>query len=59
MMDGNPGRWRVAERTTTYRALSRAALSDALRRGGFEDVVWQMPQETGFYQPVVAARAAG
>ena len=59
MMDGNPGRWRVTERTTTYRALSRAALSGALRRAGFEDVVWQMPQETGFYQPVVAARAEG
>jgi glycine/sarcosine N-methyltransferase len=57
IMEGNPGRWRVTERTTTYRALSRAALSDALRRAGFDDVVWQMPPETGFYQPVVAARA--
>jgi glycine/sarcosine N-methyltransferase len=59
IMGGNPGRWSVTERKTTYRALSRAALSDALRRAGFEDVVWQMPQETGFYQPIVATRAAG
>lgn len=59
IMEGNPGSWRVAERRTTCRALPRAALSDALRRAGFEDVVWRMPQETGFYQPVVAARAPG
>ncbi len=58
IMDGKPGRWRVTERQTTYRALSRAALTAALSRAGFEDVVWQMPQETGFYQPIVAARAA-
>ena len=59
IMDSKHGHWSVAERRTTYRALTRAALSDALRRAGFDDVVWQMPQETGFYQPVVAARAAG
>jgi glycine/sarcosine N-methyltransferase len=44
--------------TTTYRALSRAALSDALRHVGFETISWQMPEQTGFYQPVVAARTA-
>src|SRR5262249_31752677 len=59
IMHGGPGRWRVTERRTPYRALPRAVLSDALRRAGFEEVVWQMPEETGFYQPVVAARAAG
>lgn len=58
IIDGNPVRWSVTERKTTYRALTRAALSDALRRAGFQDVAWQMPHETGFYQPVIAARAA-
>jgi glycine/sarcosine N-methyltransferase len=58
IMDGNPGRWRVTERRTTCRALLRAVLTDALGRAGFDDVVWQMPRETGFYQPIVAARAA-
>jgi SAM-dependent methyltransferase len=57
IMNGSRGRWRVAERNTIYRALTRAALSDALRRAGFKDVVWRMPQETGYYQPVVAASA--
>lgn len=58
IMAGTSGGWNVIERTTTYRALPRAALSDALRRAGFENVAWQMPEETGFYQPIVAARAA-
>jgi hypothetical protein len=35
------------------------ALSDALRAAGFEDIAWQMPEKTGFYQPIVIARAAG
>jgi SAM-dependent methyltransferase len=59
IVESNRGCWRVSERNTTYRALTRAALSDTLRRAGFEDVVWRMPQETGYYQPVVVARAAG
>jgi glycine/sarcosine N-methyltransferase len=59
IMAGSAGRWSVGERRTTYRALTRAALTDALRRAGFEDVAWRMPDETGYYQPIVAARAAG
>ncbi|HEY2870045.1 MAG TPA: hypothetical protein VGJ11_11060 [Gaiellales bacterium] len=37
--------------------LRRAALTAALRRAGFEEVAWRMPDETGYFQPVVAARA--
>jgi len=48
--------WTVAERTTTLRALRRAAVSDALNRAGFAAVAWRMPEETGFYQPIVVAR---
>ena len=58
IMDGNAHRWTVTERRTTYRAVSRAALSDALRGAGFEEIRWQMPEETGFYQPVVSARSS-
>jgi glycine/sarcosine N-methyltransferase len=50
------GAWEVAERRTTYRALTRAALSQALRSAGFEDVVWQMPEQSEHYQPIVTAR---
>jgi glycine/sarcosine N-methyltransferase len=58
IMEGNARGWVVTERRTTYRALSRGALSDALRGAGFRDVVWEMPEQTGYYQPVVSARVA-
>jgi glycine/sarcosine N-methyltransferase len=48
----------VTERRTTYRALRRATLTTALEAAGFEDVRWRMPEETGFYQPVVSARTS-
>jgi len=58
IIDGSPaGCWTVAERTTSYRALSRATLSDVLQHAGLEAICWQMPERTGFYQPVVTARA--
>jgi len=48
--------WTVAERATTLRALRRATVSEALSRAGFAGVDWRMPEETGFYQPIVIAR---
>lgn len=41
-----------------YRALTRAALTRALEASGFADIDWLMPEDSGYYQPVVAARAA-
>ena len=58
IMRGAGGRWDVTERRTTCRALPRTAVTDALRRAGFDDVVWRMPEESGFYQPIVSARAS-
>jgi glycine/sarcosine N-methyltransferase len=49
--------WEVAERETVYRALRRAELTAALEAAGFARVAWRMPDETGFYQPVVTAVA--
>jgi glycine/sarcosine N-methyltransferase len=57
MLDRRDGAWEVAERRTTYRALTRAELASALGAAGFTDVTWRMPEETGFYQPIVTARA--
>ena len=57
IMAGSGRGWTIAERTTTLRALTRAAVADALRQAGFGDVAWLMPEETGFYQPIVAASA--
>ena len=56
IMDSRAHDWAVTERRTTYRALSRTVLSEARTAAGFQDVTWRMPEQTGFYQPVVSAR---
>jgi hypothetical protein len=38
------------------RAITRAELSDGLRSSGLADVCWLMPEESGYYEPIVAAR---
>lgn len=39
-----------------YRAVRRQELTDLLLGCGCRDVSWQMPEESGFYQPIVIAR---
>ncbi len=39
-----------------YRALRQAELNAALEASGFADLTWLSPKETGFFQPIVAAR---
>ena len=39
-----------------YRAFTRAELSRVLEKSGFSEIVWLMPEESGFYQPVVIAK---
>ena len=51
--------WRVAVHETTYRALQRDALSAGLARSGFGRIRWLMPEQSGYYQPVVLAVARG
>jgi SAM-dependent methyltransferase len=48
--------WTTTSARTRYRALKRQELSHALTTAGFHDVRWHMPQEIGFYQPIVTAR---
>lgn len=50
--------WHAAVHSATYRALRRDELTAALEAGGFTDVRWLPPEESGYYQPVVAARAS-
>jgi glycine/sarcosine N-methyltransferase len=52
-------RWDVQCYTTRYRALLRTDLSRILAQAGFADIVWLMPEESGYYQPVVLARNLG
>ena len=44
--------------TTDYWCLTRARLFDLLTQAGFAGVEWLEAQDTGFYQPIVAARTA-
>lgn len=52
------GEWRVQVRRTTYWALGRDRLTDYVSEAGFVDPGWRMPQETGFFQPLLLAHAA-
>ncbi|MCJ8013230.1 class I SAM-dependent methyltransferase [Paenibacillus sp. KQZ6P-2] len=50
------GEWQTKVNKTTYRALLREELSEALRSARFQDIRWHMPAESGYYQPIVTAR---
>jgi len=51
------GTWAAEVHTTWYRVLTRAKLDAALARTGYVDVEWHEPDESGYYQPIVTARA--
>ncbi|MEU9946589.1 class I SAM-dependent methyltransferase [Streptomyces lavendulae] len=51
------GEWRVQVRRTTYWALGHDRLAGLAAEAGFVDPQWRMPQETGFFQPLLVARA--
>jgi SAM-dependent methyltransferase len=48
--------WETVHHATDYRALLREELDAALVGAGLADVRWNMPQEGGWYQPLVTAR---
>ncbi|NYI03860.1 class I SAM-dependent methyltransferase [Allostreptomyces psammosilenae] len=50
------GEWRVQVRRTTYWALGQDRLAGLATGAGFADARWRMPQETGFFQPLLVAR---
>lgn len=51
------GKWHVEVRRTTYWALGRDRLTGLAAEAGFIGLGWRMPQETGFFQPLLVARA--
>ncbi len=48
--------WNTTHRVTKYRAIQRKEMDEALLQAGFKDVAWHMPEDTGYYQPIVTAR---
>ena len=55
LVDESGGAWVTQHHETRYRAVLREELTEILHRAGFIDVAWQMPDESGYYQPVVTA----
>ena len=47
---------RVSKFDCEYRATRREELTRLLLAAGCREAVWKFPEETGFYQPIVAAR---
>ena len=46
----------VSKFVCEYRATRRAEITESMRAHGFTEVTWLFPEETGFYQPIVAGR---
>jgi SAM-dependent methyltransferase len=53
---GKAASWQTHHEATTYRALRRAELAEIVEQAGFRDVAWHLPDETGYYQPIMTAR---
>jgi glycine/sarcosine N-methyltransferase len=48
--------WRTKSYQTRLRAWRREDINRILAESGFEAIAWQMPEESGFYQPIMTAR---
>ncbi|WP_030762413.1 MULTISPECIES: class I SAM-dependent methyltransferase [unclassified Streptomyces] len=48
--------WATRTSSATYWALPEEETAEYARRAGFADPLWQAPADTGFHQPVLAAR---
>ena len=47
--------WKIKHFASTYRALRRSDLNQALQAAGFHDILWLESGTTSFYQPIVIA----
>ncbi len=50
--------WKVQHFVSQYRCLLREELTAHLAANGFAEIRWMMPEQTGFYQPLVLATLA-
>ncbi|MER7755389.1 class I SAM-dependent methyltransferase [Kitasatospora sp. NPDC097643] len=55
---GPTDQWQVDVHRSTYWALTQAQLTAFATEAGFTSVSWEPPARTGFFQPVMIARAA-
>lgn len=52
---GDNADWSTTCRSTLYRAITKQEIKELLERTGFSKTNWHMPEETGYYQPIVSA----
>lgn len=57
VMSQAAGEWRVKEIRTRYRAIRRSEFTAALEVAGFAKIAWHGPEQSGYFQPIVTARA--
>ncbi|WP_316525927.1 hypothetical protein [Kitasatospora brasiliensis] len=57
LLPDDTGQWRVAVRRSTSWALTRGQLSAFATEAGLAGIRWEQPADTGFFQPVLIARA--
>lgn len=48
-------KWQTICRSTKYRAITRSKFISVLDDTGFSEINWHLPEETGYYQPIVTA----
>jgi len=51
--------WANMHGVSEYRAVLRDEIMGILASRGFTDIRWLFPSESGFYQPIVIAKASG
>lgn len=52
---GGDESWRVARRTASLWAVTRDELGDCARRAGLDAITWLLPEQSGFFQPVLVS----
>ncbi|MFE5581381.1 class I SAM-dependent methyltransferase [Kitasatospora sp. NPDC056531] len=57
LLPDEAGQWQVAVRRSTYWALTQEQLSGFAAEAGLAGIGWAQPADTGFFQPVLIARA--
>jgi glycine/sarcosine N-methyltransferase len=56
VISGHDGSWQVRDRRASYWALTRAELARFADEAGLAEVRWLLPEESGFFQPLLVAR---
>ncbi|MBO1419819.1 class I SAM-dependent methyltransferase [Streptomyces sp. FH025] len=57
LLPDDTGQWQVSVRRSTYWALTQAQLSVFAGEAGLAEAEWIQPADSGFFQPVLIARA--